>query len=151
MPEFVWATRLRSISNASSMDDASIRDLSDPPGSRHVKWSVNGVLDEDDSLNWVPYLFSALDWFKLKVILVCNDTPNSSKLHLSDHNKRSEALRLASRGFEPIPRMYPGFILTCWHIGQGWRLSVMFFLVLWLCFWSPPPLTPNVEFVKTCK
>lgn len=68
-----------------------------------MKWSVNGVLD-DDRLNQIPYLVLSSDWLKLKVILVYDYTLSSSKLRLADHNKQSEGFKAGSAvASKPIP------------------------------------------------
>ncbi len=107
---------------------------------KHMKWSVNGVLDDDDSLNWVPCLFFRSDWLKLKVILVYDDTPNSSKLHITDHNKQSEGFKAGFPGF-PSPSLHryydPGLFSHVDTLDKGGD-CLWCFLVLWLC--SGPPL-----------
>lgn len=117
---------------------------------RHMKWRVNGVSDDDDSLNWVLYLFFRSDWLKLKVILVYDDTLNSSKLHLTDHKKQSEGFKAGFPRF-PSPSLHryydPGLFSHVDTLDKGGD-CLWCFLVLWLC--SVPPM-PNVEFVKTCK
>lgn len=111
-----------------------------PISPRHTKWSVNGVLDDDDRLNRIPYLVLSSDWLKLKVILVYDYTLSSSKLRLADHNKQSEGFKaLALRGL-PSPSLHrysdPGLFSHVDTLDKGGD-CLWCFLVSWLCLVPP--------------
>lgn len=99
---------------------------------RHMKWSVNGVLDDDDSLNW--YLVVSSDWVKLRVILVYDDTLNL------DHNKQSEGFEAGfCGGFQAHPSIEI-MILVYSHMLTHWTRVEIVCDVFWFhgCVWSPP-------------
>lgn len=132
MLELVWATIFEPILNALHLEPKTLSDLA-KRNEVKCKWSLRWWWQFELS---TIFVFGS-DWLKLKVILVHDVTPNSSKLHFPDHSEQSEGFMAGFAGFPSPSLLYydPGLILTCWHIGQGWRLWC--FLVLWLCLVPP--------------